>query len=284
MTTSNSASNSEPPPTATPAQRDPITPTWIGLMIGNSRLHWGAFVGDRLCGHWHSAHRQTPLPDDARTWGAPTELSLQADLPLVLASVHPQQRDYAIDRSIQELCLRDIPIPGLYDSLGIDRALGLYQAGRCHGWPVLVIDGGTALTVTATNDQGRFLGGAILPGLRLQLDSLGQTGQLPQLKEIHREQPARWATSTEDAIASGLYYGLRAILSSYCEAWIADYPAAPIVLTGGDGRLLQAILNQRSARLHPHLVVEGLGRVATGEQEPAAALERRIGAARSEPE
>jgi type III pantothenate kinase len=253
----------------------PDRPTWVGLMIGNSRLHWGAFVGERAIAYWHSDHRQTPLPIDARQWGAPAALQLSPDLPLVIASVVPAQTDWVIDRASRVLQLADIPIPGLYASLGIDRALGLWRAGQAYGWPVLVIDGGTALTLTAADRQGRFWGGAILPGLQLQLRSLGQTGQLPRLDLSGRDlsgfeptnptqaTPPRWAHSTEAAIASGLYYGLQATLASYSAAWRQAFADGTIVVTGGDAGLLREHLGP-SVNSSAHLVVAGLGHIGAG--------------------
>jgi type III pantothenate kinase len=290
MTTSNARATSTPADRSTPVSPLPIRsrtvsscasdssaePTWVGLMIGNSRLHWGAFIGDRCCGHWQSSHRRSLLPSDATTWGAPATLSLVPDIPLIIASVVPEQRRYIGDRAHHDLSLADIPIPGLYPSLGIDRGLGLWHAAQSYGGPILVIDGGTALTLSALDDQGQFCGGAILPGLGLQLRSLGQTGQLPQLNTI-THQPARWAMTTADAIASGLYYGLQATVSSYCNDWLDRFPGARIVITGGDGRLLQESLGQPSARLDPHLVVGGLGLTGArrlawgGEPAPASA-------------
>jgi type III pantothenate kinase len=37
---------------------------------------------------------------------------------------------------------------GLYSTMGCDRALAAYGAGEKYGYPTLVIDGGTALTLT----------------------------------------------------------------------------------------------------------------------------------------
>ena len=57
------------------------------------------------------------------------------------------------------------------------------RGGETGGFPMLVIDAGTALTFTGADANQCLVGGAILPGLRLQLASLGQkTGQLPLLE------------------------------------------------------------------------------------------------------
>lgn len=59
-------------------------------------------------------------------------------------------------------------------------------------WPVLVIDCGSALTFTAADASGRLAGGAILPGVRLQLAVLGsRTAQLPSDVVLPDELPVR---------------------------------------------------------------------------------------------
>jgi len=42
-------------------------------------------------------------------------------------------------------------VPPVYPTLGIDRALALWGAGETWGWPMLVIDAGTALTLTGAD-------------------------------------------------------------------------------------------------------------------------------------
>lgn len=58
------------------------------------------------------------------------------------------------------------------------------------GWPVLVVDCGSALTFTAADAGGKLAGGAILPGVRLQLAVLGtRTAQLPSDVVLPDELP-----------------------------------------------------------------------------------------------
>lgn len=37
-----------------------VDSAWLALMIGNSRLHWAYFVGDRLDSTWDSEHLPSP--------------------------------------------------------------------------------------------------------------------------------------------------------------------------------------------------------------------------------
>lgn len=59
----------------------------------------------------------------------------------------------------------------------------------------MVVDCGSALTFTACDQQGKLAGGAILPGVRLQLSALGtRTAQLPSDVVLPEKLPPRQAT------------------------------------------------------------------------------------------
>ena len=176
-------------------------------------------------------------------------------IPLYGASVVPAQSElWGTDAQWHAITLTDIPLNDLYPTLGIDRALNLWAAGSRYGWPVLVVDGGTALTFTA-GDQQAIVGGAILPGISLQFKALGeQTASLPVLKpqEASGDGPLgptpeghRWATDTPNAIRSGICHGILATVLDYMTAWGQNYPQGPVVITGGDGAWIYDQLQQR---------------------------------------
>ena len=198
-------------------------------MIGNSHLHWAEFQNNQIRQTWHTPHNTAPE----------NLFSLLGKIPLVLASVVPSQTGHWLTYQPQLLTLKDIPLQNLYPTLGIDRALAVLGAGVTYGFPCLVIDGGTALTLTAVDDQRRLVGGAILPGLGLQLQSLGdRTAALPQL-QLPKTLPSRWASSTPEAILSGVIYTTLAGLNDYINDWLAQFPNSTVLLTGGDGEFLQ---------------------------------------------
>ena len=145
------------------------------------------------------------------------------------------------------ITLDDIPLTNTYATLGIDRALGGYGAGETYGYPILVIDGGTALTYTAVGKQRNFLGGAILPGLRLQLRTLNQnTDALPEVS-LPDKLPQLWGKETKSAIASGVIYTIVSSINHYLTAWWEQFPEGRVILTGGDGMLLQQFLREKYA-------------------------------------
>ena len=108
---------------------------WTALVIGNSRLHWAEFSGDRLQKTWDAPHANQDQP--------------QLQHELWIASVVPSQNQFwQADPRAHWLSLEQVPLQGMYPTFGIDRALALWGAIQTVGSPVLVVDAGTALTFT----------------------------------------------------------------------------------------------------------------------------------------
>ena len=96
----------------------------------------------------------------------------------------------------------------------------------------------SALTITGIDDHRRLIGGAILPGLRLQLCSLASgTAALPAI-ELPQQLPPRWSNHTSGAISSGILHTVSAGIRDFIRDWQHLYPDSQIVFTGGDGELL----------------------------------------------
>ncbi|MGD1906360.1 MAG: pantothenate kinase [Leptolyngbyaceae cyanobacterium] len=234
---------------------------WLALVIGNTRLHWAAFDGDHLCATWHTSHltsqQVAPLLanlGDQQQWIAlgVTPPRLPNATPLYLASVVGAQAELWQDYPhLHTVALERLPLRNLYSTLGIDRALNLLGAGDRYGWPVLVVDGGTALTFTAGDDQ-TLIGGAILPGMGLQFKALGtETAELPDV-HLAGAEPPRWADSTADAIRSGVFWGQRAAVLDAAMTWWQEYPQGNVVITGGDGPQIYASLETLSSKANLH--------------------------------
>ncbi|WOD37606.1 pantothenate kinase [Nodosilinea sp. E11] len=277
-----------------------VQQSWLALIIGNSRWHWGAFEGDRWLGAWHTAPltaAQVQQLQEGRFaiavwWQLGINPALPADRPdslwspqtyppLWMASVVASPVDWLADYPrLNRVETAQVPLQNTYPTLGVDRALALVGAGETWGWPVLVIDCGTALTFTAGVDQ-RLIGGAIVPGLRSQFRALhAHTDQLPALDlsaDLTLDPwPQRWATNTAGAIASGVWHTQLASMGDFIAAWQADWPEGAIVLTGGDSTAFYQVLKQQSPkaqRIHhdPDLGFWGLRvcRRQQGENNPS---------------
>ena len=255
---------------------------WLALEIGNSRLHWALFIGETLYSAWdtdyftesviqHLAECQTL--DDLLLAISPSHQQSNfltntpplcafvspPPCPLLLASVVPSQTAiWQTYPNTRVITLEQISLKGMYPTLGIDRALALWGAGKTWGFPMLVIDAGTALTFTAADANQCLVGGAILPGLGLQFATLGQqTGQLP-LVEMQKfpSLPTRFALNTKEAIQSGVIYTLLAGIKYFIEAWWNLFPDGKIAIKGGDRTLLINYLQALYPEIAEHLIVE----------------------------
>lgn len=236
----------------------PVPDSWLALVIGNSRLHWAEFQGDRLRQTWNAAHlspNHTALDGLRRLPGAWATLQP----PLWIASAVPDQAQrWKLYPRANFIQLEHIPLANLYATLGIDRALALWSTVTTLHSPALVIDAGTALTFTGCNRSLALVGGAILPGLGLQLRSLAQqTAALPPVPaRVLTALPPRWATTTPDAISSGVLYSLVATLRDFIQNWLAQFPDSAIALTGGDCSLLFQGLQQTDGAIASQVVVD----------------------------
>jgi type III pantothenate kinase len=242
---------------------------WLALEIGNSRLHWALFRGQKLCKTWDSDYLSVEtlkqLAEKATLGDLLSRISpsfpplpLSPSPPLLLSSVVPSQTEiWQSYYQVRIITLDQVPLKGIYPTLGIDRALSLYGAGSTLGFPMLVIDAGTALTFTGADSDKNLVGGAILPGLGLQLASLNQkTGQLPVVETQSITLPPRFALNTEQAMQSGVIYTLLAGIKDFVEAWWCDFPQSKVAIKGGDRTLVVNYMKSQYPEIAARLIVE----------------------------
>lgn len=145
--------------------------------------------------------------------------------------------------------------------LGADRFAAAIGAHALYAGQALVVATcGTATTVDAISADGVFLGGMILPGLRLMASALAQhTAQLPQVAEkIDTARP--FADNTEEAIV----LGCMSAQAGAIERALARHPGARCILSGGAGRLVSPFLAEPPEFID-NLVLVGLQVVAMEE-------------------
>jgi type III pantothenate kinase len=214
---------------------------WLALAIGNSRLHWAYFKNHNLQQTWHTAYFK---PDANWRDIAQPDWSIPVNIPLYLASVVPAQTVQWQPFAQRILTLADIPLQSLYPTLGIDRALAALGAGETYGYPLLLVDAGTALTITGVNADRQLVGGAIWPGLRLQWQALQQgTAALPNF-QADLKPVNRWAMNTAEAIGSGIFHSTLAGIKDFYLDWQRQFPETALVITGGDGKILYFSLHK----------------------------------------
>ncbi|MGL4375633.1 MAG: pantothenate kinase, partial [Microcoleaceae cyanobacterium] len=102
---------------------------WLALMIGNSRLHWASVKGLTLQDTWDTGHLSQGEKADNNSLNSLDNNELETQ-PLAIASVVSEQtklwQNYP---NVHIINLDEIPLNGLYPTLGIDRALAVLGAG-----------------------------------------------------------------------------------------------------------------------------------------------------------
>ncbi len=140
----------------------------------------------------------------------------------IISSVVPQ-----LDYTLERMCVNYLGIkpmmlvPGLKTGLnlrvdnakevGADRVVNNVAAVKKYGYPLIVIDFGTATTFNVIDKKGEFIGGVIAPGIKGSLDSLvNGTAKLPR---VEIERPASViGKNTVTNMQSGIVYGFAGLV------------------------------------------------------------------------
>ena len=242
---------------------------WLLVDIGNSAVKVGLFdptatAGGQLLG----TRRIEPASDirsEVATLVGKAKITRVGGVSVV-PSLTPIWKELT-----QEICpeltsffnsTSQLPFELKYDTpstLGNDRiavaAGGWTRFGALNSSGVIVVDAGTAINYEVVTSDGAYLGGVIAPGPGLMRQALNVgTAQLPPV-ELERP-PRRVGRSTNEAIRSGIMFGLRDTVHSMVEG-IKEEHAMPfeVVLTGGWGEWLATEL---SISFEPELVLKGV--------------------------
>ena len=123
-------------------------------------------------------------------------------------------------------------------TLGADIVVDSVAAKEIYGAPCIVIDMGTATTITVISKNGDYVGGVIVPGVRSSLEALvSDTSQLPR---VSLSSPKRFiCTNTIDCMKSGIINGQAALVDGMIDRfWQELGYRTNVVATGGLSRVI----------------------------------------------
>ena len=167
----------------------------------------------------------------------------------IIASVVPQVLN-SMQTAIKKLTGKTSLVvgPGLKTGLnikienpsqtGADLVVGNVAALREHKPPLIVIDMGTATTMTVLDETGALIGGCICPGVKISLDALTErTALLPGLQ---LDQPKKAiGRNTIDCMRSGIMMGAACMLDGMVERMEAELgKKCTVVATGGIAKFI----------------------------------------------
>lgn len=186
----------------------------------------------------------------------------------ILSSVVPQL-NLVIKTAVKKLTGLDCIVVGAGIKTGMnvkiddpgtlagDLITGAVGAAALYKPPLIVVDMGTATTVVAIDRDGAYIGGAIVPGVKLSYSALASGTSL--LPNISIEAPQRCiGTNTVDSMKSGAVFGTAAMIDGMIDRMEAELDApVTVVATGGlSGSIIPYC--RRRIEYEPDLLLKGL--------------------------
>jgi type III pantothenate kinase len=116
---------------------------------------------------------------------------------------------------------------------------------------------GTATTASVIDKDGKFLGGAILCGVKTGLNALANsTAQLPQIEIVAPDHAI--CASTIDSMRSGTVFGTAAMIDGLIKRFEKELgEKATVIVTGGLGGVV-AQYCESDVIVDKHLLIDGL--------------------------
>jgi type III pantothenate kinase len=214
----------------------------LAVDIGNSRISCGLFLDDELSDTYNYA---TDEPQVAASHLRSLSSKFEGAL-ISISSVVPSAGQALIDlwqpptKNLFAVSAKNqTMLSGLYETIGSDRianAAAAYRNYTADKKAAIVIDFGTATTLTAVSNDGSFLGGMITLGLSKIFYSLHrQTAQLPELSVIEWDNYASpLAFDTARAIERGCVIGHIGLVKYWVERAKENLPSqTAVIATGG---------------------------------------------------
>ncbi len=220
----------------------------LAVDIGNTNIVIGCMDGEKVCFvervSTNQANTELEYVVEFRALFDLYRIGVEDITGSIISSVVPPLNN--IVKSALEKLFHNAPLlvgPGLKTGLNIlmdnpaqlgsDLVVNAVAGLHYYGAPIIMIDMGTATTISVVDGKKNYIGGMILPGVKVSLDSLvNRTSQLPR---ISLEPPKKViGRNTIDCMKSGIVMGQAACLDGMIERIYDELGyEAPVVATGG---------------------------------------------------
>jgi len=218
--------------------------------VGNTNTKVGVCDDTRLLVSWSLTTRREQTADEyglfvetlLRTRGVDTRNITG----IAISNVVPQTQ-----RALIPLAVDDPR------SVGADRIVATVAAVALYGPPLIVVDLGTATRFDCVDGRGRFVGGAIAPGIAIAADALlTRAARLYRVELVRPEHAIGRDTVTN--IQSGIVYGFAGLIDGIVGRMRSELAAdATVVATGGLASLMADVASSIQ-HLNADLKLEGL--------------------------
>lgn len=247
-----------------------ILPMLLAIDVGNTHTVVGIHDGIQWRATWRRSTNAEDTEDQIAAWlrtmfelsGLPWHIDYA-----ICASVVP-----ALDAVLQMMCDRWIGVPiaflrrgedvGLkvtYEpptAVGADRLANALGALQSYNPAIVVVDFGTATTFDAIDAVGTYVGGAILPGVRLSSQALfNRAAKLPRV-DLTAPKTAL-GRNTVHSLQSGIMFGYAGAIDRLAAEISSELGEARVIATGGLGASFVDLCDSIEA-YEPMLTMDGL--------------------------
>ena len=141
-------------------------------------------------------------------------------------------------------------------SLGADRVCDAVCLIEEYETPAIIIDMGTATTISVVDKNNNHIGGMIIPGIKTSLDSL--SSHASQLPPISLEKPKNLiGKNTIDCMNSGIIYGNASMIDGLIDRIKDEIGDVKVIATGGLSKLIIPY-SKHEIIYDPDLLLKGL--------------------------
>ncbi|WP_447976993.1 type III pantothenate kinase [Candidatus Nitrospira bockiana] len=244
----------------------------LAVDVGNSNIVCGLFEGRTLRGHWRLATDPSKTADEygliflgllstARLGaGDVTGAILSSVVPSVTRTFEQMIETFFGHLPLIVSADLDLGITVVYPNpaeIGSDRLVNAAAAYAHYRTGLIIIDFGTATTFCAVTADGRYVGGAIAPGLGIAAEALfSRTAKLPKI-DLTRPKTVI-GTDTIGSMQSGVIFGYAGLVDELVARMQAELGQKTKVIATGGLASLVAPESRTIQEVRPYLTLEGL--------------------------
>lgn len=228
----------------------------LAIDVGNTNTVLGVFSGDTLAADWRVRTERERTRDELgvllKSLFASSPVPMGSIDGVIISSVVPP-----MNATLTEFCRRYFDLtplfvgpgiktgmPILYDNpreVGADRIVNAVAAYDRFPADLVVVDFGTATTFDCISADGKYLGGAIAPGIVISCEALFQrASKLPRV-EIFSRPKSVVAKDTIGSMNAGIIYGYSGLVDGIVRAINAERGIkCKVVATGGLAGIIAA--------------------------------------------
>ena len=253
----------------------------LAIDIGNTNIHVGIFEKSELCNYFYLGSDKSRSGDE---YAFTLKSLIEAEgynvtnfQGAIIGSVSPQitsKIEYAVHKitNLKPLIVGPGTKTGYHiklddpSELGADLVSNAAATLERVGAPAIIVDFGTATTVSCIDKEKSYVGCYIMPGIQMGLDALNSTGLLPSVM-ADKLFPVVGKNS-QDSMRAGVIFGAVLAAEGFIDTFKREFDlpkTTPVVVTGGFAEQFLSYFNLKVKYIE-NLTLKGLNAIYNANQ------------------